>query len=271
MPTYEEYERSIQDSVPIEGYKFIGSFKTYYYTSADQAVEINGETYEPVAVTRSNVKAGTHEDDSISLDLELPFDTEVIRDYAFSQTPPKLRLVVYRLQAEDPLGEAWSIYWTGIVRGFSANDRGVKIQVPSIFSLALQGEVTNAYYQVPCNHLLYGPRCTLNSEDHKFVTTVQTYDGVNISVLGEPTSPDDLKGGEILNPRNGERRLILTNSGSSVLVGYPFVDLQPGDEVWLYRGCDHSLETCKAKFDNVINHGGFKYIPPDSPFEGTIV
>jgi hypothetical protein len=270
VPTYEEYEQSVQDSLPIEGYKFIGTFKTYRYTSADQEQIINGETYTPVAVTRSNVKAGTHEDDSISLDLELPFDTDVIIDYAFSQTPPKLRLVVYRLQAEDVSGTAWSIYWTGLVRGFSANDRGVKIQVPSIFSLALQGEVTNAYYQVPCNHLLYGPRCTVSADANKFVTTVQTYEGTSISVIGEPTTADDLKGGEIVNPRNGERRLIMANSGSSITIGYQFVDLQPGDEVWLYRGCDHSLETCKTKFNNVINHGGFKYIPPDSPFEGSI-
>jgi hypothetical protein len=270
MASYDEYERSIEDSVPIEGYKFVGTFKTYRYTSADETVTIAGETYTPIPVSRSNVKAGTHEDDSISLDLELPFDTDVILDYAFAQTPPKLILTVYRLQGEDPTGDAWSTYWTGRVRGFSATDRGVKIQVPSIFSLALAGEVTNAYYQVPCNHVLYGPRCTVDADANKFVTTVQTYDGTNISVIGEPTTDNDLVGGELVCPRTGERRRILSNAGSAITVGYQFVDLQPGDEVFLYRGCDHSLETCKAKFNNVINHGGFKYIPPDSPFEGTI-
>lgn len=267
---YDEFEQSVDQSSPIEGYKFIGTFKTYRYTSADRNVEINGEVYTPIAVTRSNVKTGTHESDQLMLDLALPFDTEVVKDYAFSQTPPKLRLVVYRLQGEDPDGDAWSIYWSGLVRGFSANDREVKIQVPSIFSLALQGEVTNVYYQVPCNHLLYGPRCAVNALIHRFVTTVQTYAGTAISVIGEPTTPNDLAGGEIVNPRNGERRLILTNNGSLLTIGYPFVDLQPGDEVHLFRGCDHSLEQCKAKFNNVINHGGFKYIPPDNPFEGDV-
>lgn len=270
MPNYDEYEQSVDNSLPVEGYKFIGSFKTYRYTSADRNVVINGETYTPIAVTRSNVKAGTQNDDNLSLDLEMPFDVEVIKDYAFSQTPPKLRLVVYRLQGEDPEGDAWALYWTGIVRGFSADGRAVKIQVPSIFSLALNGEVTNAYYQVPCNHVLYGPRCRVNREDHKAVTTIQTYQGTAISVVGEPAALNDLAGGELVNPRNGERRLIKANNGSLITVGYPFVDLQPGDEVELYRGCDHSLEQCKAKFNNVINHGGFKYIPPDNPFVGEV-
>ncbi len=270
MPTYDEYEQSVDQSAPIEGYKFVGSFKTYRYTSADRPVLINGELYGPIAVTRSRVKAGTQEDDTLSLDLGLPFDTEVVEDYAYSQTPPKLRLTVFRLQSDDPEGDAWSIYWTGIVRGFSVSEREAKVQVPSVFSLALQGEVPNIYYQVPCNHVLYDEYCQVNPALHRFDAEVQAVTGVVITLTGAPTIDNDLAAGEVVNTRNGERRLILSNVGSIVNLGYPFVDLVPGDAVELYRGCDHSLLACKNRFNNVINNGGFEYIPPDNPFNGEV-
>lgn len=269
MSSFNELEESRSGSAPVEGYKFIGSFKTYFYTSSDRAELINGETYLPIAVSRSRVKAGTQEDDNLSLDLEIPFDIDVIRDYAYSQTPPKLRLEVYRQQQDDP-ELSWSLFWTGIVRGFTVTGRTAKVQVPSIFSLALQGEVPNVYYQAPCNHVLYDGRCGVDRAAHKFDGVVKTVGGAAIVLMSPPASAGVLAAGEIVNKRNGERRLILNNSGATITIGYPFVDLLVDDEVEMVKGCDHSLQTCKDKFDNVINFGGHPYIPADNPFEGTI-
>lgn len=269
MSSFDDLEEGRSSSAPVEGYKFVGSFKTYRYTSSDRSELINGETYLPIAVTRSRVKAGTQEDDNLSLDLEIPFDIDVIRDYAYAQTPPKLKLEVYRQQQDDP-ELSWSLFWTGIVRGFTVNGRVAKVQVPSIFSLALQGEVPNIYYQAPCNHVLYDSRCSVSRADHRFEGEVKTTGGAAIVLMVAPTTAGVLAAGEIVNLRNGERRLILNNSGATITIGYPFVDLLVGDTVEMVKGCDHSLATCKAKFDNVINFGGHPYIPADNPFEGTI-
>lgn len=268
MSDFDDLEQSVASSAPIEGYKFIGSFKNYLYTSSDKAEIINGETYLPIAIKRSNVKAGTQDDDNLSLDLELPFDIEVIRDYAYAQTPPKLTLEVYRQQLGNSL--AWSLFWRGIVRGFNVSGRTAKVQVPSIFSLALQGEIPNVYFQTPCNHVLYDARCAVPRDDHRFLAYIQAVAGVAITLTSEPAAPHILAAGEIVNLRNGERRLVLDNEGSAVSIGYPFVDLRPGDQVELVKGCDHSLAECKAKFNNVINFGGFPYIPSDNPFSGSV-
>ncbi|MFO1152743.1 MAG: DUF2163 domain-containing protein [Rhodospirillales bacterium] len=37
--------------------------------------------------------------------------------------------------------------------------------------------------------------------------------------------------------------------------------IQPGDTFIIYPGCDKRLETCKTKFDNVVNFRGFPHIP----------
>jgi uncharacterized phage protein (TIGR02218 family) len=39
------------------------------------------------------------------------------------------------------------------------------------------------------------------------------------------------------------------------------VVLQPGDQVRMEAGCDRTLETCRAKFDNLPNFRGFPHIP----------
>jgi hypothetical protein len=118
MPTYDDNETSVQESRPIELYKFVGTFKNYLYTSSDQVELFAGENYLPIAVTRSRVKAGTQEDTNLSLDLDIPFDTDVIKDYAFSNVPPRLELTVYRKQPDD----TFAIFWTGLVRGLEVSD-----------------------------------------------------------------------------------------------------------------------------------------------------
>lgn len=37
--------------------------------------------------------------------------------------------------------------------------------------------------------------------------------------------------------------------------------VQVGDAYTIVAGCDKSIETCKATFDNVVNFGGFPYLP----------
>ena len=47
-----------------------------------------------------------------------------------------------------------------------------------------------------------------------------------------------------------------------------------GDEVLLQAGCDRRMETCRAKFNNLLNFRGFPHIPGEdwlmtSPAGGT--
>ncbi|WLJ71050.1 hypothetical protein [Sphingomonas phage Kimi] len=274
MSDYDDLEESVAASAPVEGYKFSGTFRDYLYTSANRKIEIATgpggalERYYPVAVTRSRIKAGTQEDENLSLDLEIPFDTDVVLDYAYAQTPPKLRLEVYRQQSDNPA--AFTLFWQGVVRGFNVAGRLAKVQVPSIFSLALQGEIPNVYYQAPCNHILYDERCSVSRATNMAARVVGGVSGVTINLTSSPGTDADFAAGEIVNMRTGERRLILSNVGAVVTIGYAFVDIRPGDNVQLFRGCDHSLATCKAKFNNVINFGGHPYIPADNPFEGSL-
>ncbi|MDG4870579.1 phage BR0599 family protein, partial [Guyparkeria sp. 1SP6A2] len=50
-----------------------------------------------------------------------------------------------------------------------------------------------------------------------------------------------------------------------------FLGLEVGQEIEVYPGCDRTAATCNAKFNNLLNYGGFDFIPPKGPFEGTSI
>lgn len=271
MSTIDEVEKSVSDSQPVELYKFEGSYANYFYTSSTQVITFDGDHYVPVAVSRNNVKVTTQEDDSLTIDLTLPFDVDVVLDYAYANSPPKLHLTVYRLQAMTTSGPEWRQFWQGDIRGFNINGREATIQVPSIFSQALQSDVPNVYYQTPCNHVLYNERCTILREDHQFAGVVDGVSGTTVKLRASPSATvNDFAAGDMVCLRTGERRTVKGSSGTTIIAAYPFMDLAPGDDVHIFRGCARTLAVCKAKFNNVVNFGGHPYIPDSNPFEGSL-
>ncbi len=268
--TYEDFESSTQDGAPVECYKFLGSFRTYRYTSADAPQTVNGETYEPIAVKRGAVKAGTSADDSLSLDLELPFNIDVIRDYAYAESPPSLICEVYRVHRGSDFAVEWALFWKGRATAFTVDGRVAKVRIPSIFARALQGDLPNVYWQRPCNHVLYDSRCKVSRPAHLITTTIIQAGTTAFNVANDGGVANALKAGEAIITRTGERRLIMANLAGTITINYPFVDMREGDEVELVDGCDHAFSTCKAKFANTINYGGHPFIPADNPFSGEL-
>lgn len=52
---------------------------------------------------------------------------------------------------------------------------------------------------------------------------------------------------------------------------FPKNKLDVGTKLILYAGCDKLNTTCSTKFNNILNFGGFPFIPQDNPFTGTII
>lgn len=78
----------------------------------------------------------------------------------------------------------------------------------------------------------------------------------------EPTNLDDVVTTQQITLY--ETTLTLFNQFSSS-------DLSIGSVVLAYAGCDKSNSTCATKFNNIVNFGGFPYIPNTNPFVGTII
>jgi len=276
--TIDARELSTHDSLPVELYEFIGSYKSYFYTTAAEEILFNGRIYLPIAgMGRNNIKAGTNTEDNITAKITIPVKTDLVADYGFQVTPPRLALTVYRIYRDlTPYENAANhrIYWRGPVMNISIKGRNAILDVPSIFSHALGASVPTVYFQSPCNHVLYDP---LTCKVPRVANSVDT-DVLNVSSAGQvvvlknygsfPVS--EFVGGEIYIPSQSERRMVIgaDSATGEITVNYPFGRVQSDTPVQITRGCDHAWKGhCLTRFNNTRNFGGHPLIPPLNIFE----
>jgi hypothetical protein len=267
--TFDATERSTQGASPVELYKFTGTFETYRYTSAATDKVNSDGTYTALSIRRKAVKSGTHEDTDISMDVELPVSTPIVADYAFSQSPPKLLLQLYRAHPADL--DDTLLMWQGEVKGWNVRDRVASLRVPSVLSEALSARVPPVNFQGPCNHILGDARCgvDMTSGANSASRTVSSVSGRTVVLSSSAFSADECKGGEMI--AGNERRMIMSNSGATFVVSSPFADLEVGDSVTVRRGCDHAFNGhCINRFNNAASFGGFPLVPDKNPFGGRL-
>lgn len=269
--SYDDFENSGSDGYVVEIYEFVGLFNSYYYTSFAEDVVVDGRTYFSVAgLSRKNLKiTSVGGSSSGDLEISLPFDLDITKEYAFTDVPPTLNLVLRRGHIGDPL-EAYPVIWSGQVGSWSIRGRQASIKVPSIFSLALDAMVPAQRWQGPCSHLLYDQRCGILRADRRHITTVVSLSQNIINVASLPWTDTEGVGGEIVNTDTGERRTIRSHEGQVVIVKVGFTELRPGSNVSLFQGCDHSAATCRDKFNNLDRYGGFNLVPSLNPFGSTL-
>ena len=269
---YEDVESSPHDGAPIECYEFVGTFFTYRFTSAAENVVLNGQTYISVPLKRKSVKTGTHNDDTLEMVLEIPYDNIMVQHYAYDTSPPELDLTVYRSHQSLNMAFDFVVYWQGPVTAFSVSGALCQLNIPGLFSTVLAAPFPVIHYQHPCNHVLFDSMCGISRASNSSVSTITAIglDGYTISVLDDGAVDSSLRSGEVQLLASSERRLIVNNVADVVTLNYPFHTVTVGDSVEMTQGCDHSFATCKAKFSNSLKYGGFPNIPHNNPFKGKL-
>lgn len=129
-------------------------------------------------------------------------------------------------------------------------------------------------YQRPCRAVLGDRECGVDLSDPAF-STEQTLTeapaGTVLSLprLARPSGWFDRGTIQILNGRAaGDRRVIkadrVTPSGRKIYLWDAFPpEVSEGSRVRVVAGCDKSVGTCRAKFDNVVNYRGFPFLPSE--------
>lgn len=266
--SYEVKEASTHDGQPIECFEFVSNYTTYRYTSYDRTVVVASQTFEPLAIKRSTIKAGTHEEDNLDIQVEIPATSRLAKDCAYYLTPPRLTMTIYRVHEGDDFATDYVIYWKGPVANLSVDKNIATIRVPSVFSNLLSGHVPSVFYQNPCNHVLFDGGCKIVRASHNVTTTIVLVSPTALQIASVGGFPDQyFKGGEVVNIPTGERRLIIDHTADTIQINYPFGEASIGQAVEVTAGCDHSYEgDCKLKFSNQVNYGGFPFIPTINPF-----
>lgn len=222
----------------------------WYYTSSDEAVDYNGNTYEPAAIKRSS----------------LSFDSDL--------TATKCGITVGALEenfrdylAQNPLAQMW-VSVSRVHRG-AASD-AVVFFVGQVKTVAFQGAQAEAecvgfehflsmkipryHFQAHCNNTLYDAKC--NVDRGAFSNTCAVTISGNILTAPEFATRADGFFTYGWVSFGGQKRMITAHSGSSIVLQYPFIDIADGDEVTASAGCDQRITTCRDKFDNLGGNNG---------------
>lgn len=268
MSEYDDFELSADDGQPVELYEFVGTYKTYYYTSSAENYLYLSKTYLPVAgLRRSTVKASASDEDASDVTLDFPISAQLIKDYGFQTTPPSLMLTIYRIHRG---GTEARPYWRGPVTSISLAGLRARVRVPSRFGYIMQGSIPSVYYQPPCNHVLFDDLCKVNRAANTVNTTVQSVTGRVIVVDDIGLFPSGwFLGGEIVIPATNERRMIVAQDTvdlRKLTVNYAFARLSFGTAVQVVSGCDHSFTSAGGcpKYNNRKNFGGDPFIPGET-------
>jgi hypothetical protein len=265
---FDDDEKSVFDSHPRELYKFVTSQGSYYLTTCNFATTYLSNTYTPTTLLRTSF-GGSSSNDPPELVVELPASHPLVTIIAFGNAPPNdIQLTIYRWQFIS--GTAIIVY-VGSVTSYAIEGRVAKLRCPSVLDDLMATSIPATYIQTECNHRLYDSRCQMVNTDFDLATTVSSVTNRTVVVASVGGAVDHYyRHGELYRSADGERRMIQSQIGTTLIISAPFPVLAVTNAVILYAGCDHTQATCLAKFNNVANFGGHPFMPQQNPFVGRV-
>jgi len=269
MSSFDTLEKSVQDSRPLEVYEITLGADVYRWTSSEEDVEVDGDTYTAVAISRTAIISDPNDRRSV-LTITLPAEEAFAQRYIRQSPANKAEVVITRLQRdESPAFDTQAVIYRGRVAAVKFPDNGITAEI------AVQTRDAAASRQAPrylhagmCGHVLYGPGCDVNPAAFTITGNCTAASGNTVTVTGLNAEADGYFTGGFCRPSaNSDYRLILKHVGNVLTLLLPFAASPVGTNVDALAGCDHILTgDCAVKFDNVLKFGGFAFVPRLNPF-----
>lgn len=256
---------SNQPLMEVELYAFSSSNAQFYLTPHEFDVDLDGTPYTSLSIERNELALGAEAAKS-ALELKLPPSCDLVRHLLAASLTGDTTSVTLRIGQRDSWGDYWWLSgtrWMGRVLGVEIGADAARIRCESA-QVSLKRIGLRRLYSRKCSHVLYSSACGASPiTGSAFVLDVY---GRNVELDGGvPGSVSGGLAGGWLQTPDGARHMIISDYGSGVELLYP-VSIEPGAEVLLTVGCDHSTATCQSRFDNLDNYGGFPAIPSKNPF-----
>ena len=275
--TYDSFETSVEGGRPVEVYEITAGSTTFLYTSAEDDVTLGATTYMAV----EGLQRGDNQEGPDRREHDFQIDLPTIDPLAqlFTATLPgyRIRMVVKRFHRDDTPTPGVVTIFDGYIQSAKFEDNGKRVQLTARPTLASIGrQIPRRTFQSSCNHVLYDPTtCKADDTDpanRASALSVASQVGnvltVSSGLMGVFTD-GDMDGGMVEVVGGSDYRLILSHTGNALTLLLPFSTTPASVNV--FRGCAHTVQACKADFDNVLNFGGFAFVPTKNPFETGIL
>lgn len=264
--SYVSVEQSIAGGQPVELYQLKQGVNYFCYTGADQAVTLASLVYQPISIERNSIKVN---EDTFKSGITLTVHrTEKFASDLLLYSPDEpITLTILRGHFSD--GD-YQAYWKGRVSGVEASGNKLNIECESIFT-SMKNPGLRAHFEYTCRHALYSGRCgALTSNYDAPLTITNVVSPVTFDLVGAAALGAGWFTGGMLRFAN-TYRFITSHVGDRITITRPLAGLELGSDVILFPGCDHSKESCKNKFNNIENFGGFPWVPLTNPMTGSSI
>jgi hypothetical protein len=270
--SYDQYEQSVELASPVELYTFRVYGTNFRYTSAGTQQTVASLLYLPYALNHGPFES-TDELPKNSIDIDCPLDFPVLDFYEGAPPSDVITLTISRFHRNDPDQELRVIWRGRVLNGKRIANMG-KLYCENKFTSIKQMGLRRTY-GAGCPHVLYGPACKAVEADFQITTTVDGVSGTEISAAIFDTFDDGRFAGGVVKfeptPGRIEKRGIASHSGDTIVLTHPFAGLAALDSIIVSPGCKHDRPDCNDFFDNILNYGGFDYVPRQNPMGQTSV
>lgn len=275
MTTFAQDEASRQFNRPQEFYDIVLSTgPVYRIASGNRDLQIGSNVYTATASVRTDFVTPSLGNGNQDLTLSLPVDHAVVKRWFQMGVPPRQTTVTaWRKQERS---QAIERQWIGLVTSISCDGNVAKLLIPAQIINNLQRFLPTVTTAASCPYILYDDMCQVNRDSFKITATAILVDGRDVRIdTGDSVRLGDwCVGGELVHPTSGERMTIAAQTDAdpahsnvtTLSMQMPIPDLKTGDEVFVYAGCDHSIQTCKNKFSDHHRFGGYPDAALINPF-----
>jgi uncharacterized phage protein (TIGR02218 family) len=262
--SYQSVEESVSQGQVVELYEFVEGPTSYRYCTSVEPVSYLNRNFTPSPIARDRVKqAGDAFKNNLT--ITLPRGNAFALSYITFTPDSSTSLTIYRGHQGD---NNFVVYWKGRVLGGEVTNNAIQLNCESVFT-SMRRPGLRAKFEYICRHSLYSVNCGVSDALFSNVGTVADVlsGGTVLQVAAAAALPNGYFTGGFV--KMGEaRRFVVLHNGSDLTLSRPFNRSPLGESITVYAGCDHLRSTCNDKFNNVLNFGGFSWIPERNPFNG---
>lgn len=272
--TFDAYEISAALGEPVLLFDFAVGLAHFRYTTADRIITFSSSDYSPAAIQRASIQQSSDVKRQ-SLKITAPRDIEIATLYAGTPPSAPVALTIWATHFDDP-DQQYIVDWTGRVLAPRWIGSTVELTCePAYTSVQTMG--LRRRWQRGCPHVLYGAKCAVDKTAHRILTTISAVSGFDLTSSDFALLPDGAYWGGYIEWTNADgitqQRTIDGHVGDTITINYGGEEIIAGLELYAYRGCDHTMNTCDTVFNNLTGagtggYGGTPYIPTINPFNG---
>jgi hypothetical protein len=261
--SYDSIEKSTNASQAFELYQFQTAGETFFLTSADEAINYLGASYQPTTIHRTELEQ-SNEVVSGQVKIYIAPGSPIAQLLIPYLTPSPMRITIFGGHYDD----------TEVVMLFSGDVSSAAIEkeceiIAYSDQYMLQRKIPKQGYQAPCVHVFGDAGCTVHLDDftNSGIVAGISADGLTVTVAAFSGLSHGLAGGYFR--RGNDVRMIVSQAGPLVTLLSPIPGLAVGDHCKGVAGCQLTYAACQS-YNNVAHFLGFDLIPLTNPFTQTI-